>query len=256
MLPAHRSLGPALTLMRAGLGAAQEHRLDFVYGFPNPKSAAVCVRAGMQRAGGTTRYGKLLRTRFLLRAHRHGAWLSRWARPVDALLQLIEAARGLRHARGLRWSDATADDPRIDAIWQQRGPRWLLSERSAHVLKWRYAPEGFPGWRVSVAEDEQGCPLGYVAWACRDDVVLVSDFFCSRPERDTCRLLIGFTRHVRHAPASAVSLEFHGSPEVAKQLRRAGFFARPGVEPLYLAPTQAPVDARTWYVTGFDRDGD
>ena len=255
VVPAHRSLGPALTLMRAGLTAAWQG-LDFVYGFPNRQSEAVCVRAGMRRIGGTTRYGKLLRARFLLRAHPQRRWLAPLARPLDALLHLIDAARALRHARGLRWSDATADDPRIEAVWQQRDPGLLLSERSARVLAWRYAPEGFPGWRVSVAEDAQGRPLGYVAWACRDDVVLVSDFFCSRPAQDTCRLLSGFVRHVCRQPASAVSLEFHGSPEIASQLRRAGFLARPGVAPLYLAGAQASVDASAWYVTGFDRDGD
>lgn len=254
---AHRSLGPALTLMRTGLGLGAA-RFGFVYGFPNARSQAVCTRAGMQRVGGTTRYGKLLSSRFLLRSPRRGAWWSWLAGPADGVLRLLDAARTLQHARGLRWSDAAPGDARIDAIWQRRDPRLLLSERSARVLGWRYAPEGFPGWRVSVAEDAHGQPLGYVAWARRDDVVLISDFFCGRPEHDTCRLLTGFARHMRRERASALSLEFYGCDEVARQLRRAGFFAKPGVSPLYVAAGQvrAPADAQAWYVTGFDRDGD
>lgn len=255
--PAHRSLGPALTLMRGGL-ALGASRLGFIYGFPNAKSQAVCSRAGMQRLGGTTRYGKLLRLRFLLRSGRHPALKPWMTRPADAALRALDAVRTMFHATGLRWSDATADDPRLDEIWAGRDPELLLSERSAQMLGWRYAPPGFPGWRISIAEDREHRPLGYVAWTCRDDILLISDFFCRRPKQDSCRLLTGFAWFVRHQPASALSLEFQGPREVADQIRRAGFLAKDGVAPLFFAAGtgDVPTDAQCWYVTGFDRDGD
>src|SRR3546814_17963935 len=43
VLPAHRSLGPALTLQTALMEAGAK-RFDLLYGFPNPKAAAVFRR--------------------------------------------------------------------------------------------------------------------------------------------------------------------------------------------------------------------
>ena len=51
---AHRSLGPALMLMRRGSELGAE-RFDFTYGLPNRKAAAVVARAGLKRIGSDVR---------------------------------------------------------------------------------------------------------------------------------------------------------------------------------------------------------
>ena len=88
--------------------------------------------------------------------------------------------------------------------------------------------------------------------------MLIGDFFCIDPRRDTGRLLASFGWWARRLPASAVSLEFLGAAEIEKQLRRAGFIAKPGDSPLYLAPGRraAPGNTQELYITSFERDGD
>lgn len=254
---AHRSLGPALTLMRTGLALGQS-RFDFVYGFPNQKSQPVCHRAGMQRIGGTRRYGRLLRSRFLLRPRLPAAVLPWAARAADLLVTLLDGLHLLRHGLGLAWREVQPDDARLDDLWRRRPAGLLLCERSTATLQWRYGGADTLDWRLAIAEDGRGRSFGYVAWACRNDLVLIGDFFCTDPDRGTRRLLTSFAWWARRLPASAVSLEFFGRAEVEKQLRGAGFIAKSGASPLYVAPGRqpAPADGQHLYVTGFDRDGD
>src|SRR3546814_213354 len=60
VLPAHRSLGPALTLQTALMEAGAK-RFDLLYGFPNPKAAAVFRRVGYAPLGELSRHARVLR---------------------------------------------------------------------------------------------------------------------------------------------------------------------------------------------------
>ncbi|AKJ31117.1 hypothetical protein [Caldimonas brevitalea] len=252
---AHRSLGPALTLMRRCI-AVGKSRFDFVYGFPNSKSEPVCTRAGMVRVGGATRYAKLLSSGLLLR-QRVPKPLQPWlAAPADLLLRAFDAVRQRRHANACSWRAVRADDPGLAQLWERRPAELLLSERSPAVLAWRYPARA--GWQLSLASDADGQPCGYVAWRSVGHDVLISDFFCADPDRDTHRLLAGFCHVARRERAHAVFLEFYGRPQITGALRRAGFVPRPARTPIFLAHGEETAweDAASLYITAFDRDDD
>ncbi|WKB54557.1 hypothetical protein [Eleftheria terrae] len=251
---AHRSLGPALTLMRRCIDIGQA-RFDFVYGFPNSKSEAVCTRVGMVKLGGAMRYAKLLRSAPVLGSRVPG-WLLPWlARPADALLSAWDARRWRREAAHLQWREVDAEDPALATLWMGRRTDLLLSERSPAVLGWRYPR---PQWRLSLASDAGGRPVGYVAWRLQDGSALISDFFCADPDRDTVALMSGFCREAAAAGASVVQVEFYGRPQVAAALLAAGFLQRESRAPLFLSRhgDAAQADAASWYITAFDRDDD
>lgn len=95
---AHRSLGPALMLMRRGSELGAE-RFDLTYGLPNRKAAAVVARAGLKRIGMVQRYAKPLRSRALLAQRLHQALAAMCAPLVDAALRLQDAAlRRIAHS--------------------------------------------------------------------------------------------------------------------------------------------------------------
>jgi hypothetical protein len=253
---AHRSLGPALQLMKKGIALAQA-QYDWVYGLTNDKSEAVCKRSGLQRFGGVVRWTHALRSGQLLRRRLPG-WLARAVAPlVDTALLLRDAAR-LGGAQRLQWQDTHRADPALDTVWQQRSSPLLMSERSRAVLEWRFAVEVPGRWTVSVARRADGTPLGYVVWRVEDRMALIADFFCADPVRDTATLLRGFAWHQRAQPVERLSLEFFGSPDVAAGVRAAGFVPRPEHLPLYLAAGAAAAvpPPEHWYFTSFDRDGE
>jgi hypothetical protein len=164
VLPAHRTLGPAL-MLQAAIVDACKGRFDFIYGIPNPKATAILKRAGHRTLCQFGRYVKVLR---------YGQYLSRvmpalLARP---LAPLVNAAVRLRHAlraatrAGTRchWSDTP--DPRMDAVWRDSDTsHGLLAVRDTTLAKWRFNTAPSERMRfLLVTHGERLC-----AWfACED----------------------------------------------------------------------------------------
>ena len=137
VLPAHRTLGPALMLQASIAKACQGH-FDFIYGLPNEKAIGILKRAGHHPLCQFSRYVKVLR---------YGQYLSRiMPVPLARLLApAINISARLRHAlraacrirTQCRWSDTP--DPRMDAVWNDSDTRQgLLAVRGFTLAKWRF----------------------------------------------------------------------------------------------------------------------
>jgi hypothetical protein len=255
----HRSLGPALMLMRHAMASAAA-RFDLVYGLPNAKSAAVCRRAGLRSVGTIQRFAKPLRSRSLLARRIHPGLAAVLAPLVDIGLQLRDAWRQRAGNHPLSCREASFDDPAIDAIWARRSNDLLLSERSASMLRWRYGLPGRGDWRITIAEAPDKTPVGYVVWQLQGGLASASDFFSTAPHAQTAALMSAFGTHARQQGADVVSVLFFGLGAVSEALRQADFSVR-GQDALvfvgHASPDIAAVDPATrWYTTGFDNDAD
>ncbi|MEW6704411.1 MAG: GNAT family N-acetyltransferase [Pseudomonadota bacterium] len=251
----HRTLGPALQLMKQGLAVARDTH-DWVYGLANPKSEAVCKRSGLRLFGNLGRWTRLLRSGRALRERLPGL-VAGLAAPVLDLALFVRDALMLGKAGALRWQDGRAFDPALDEVWQRHDSALLLSERSRCVLEWRFDEEEHGRWTVSLARRADGTALGYVVWQAQDDTAAIADFLCTDPLHGTALLMRSFAWHMRGHGVQRLSLEFFGAPGVEEGLRRAGYIRRPDERPVYLADgAQATPAPEHWYFTGFDRDGD
>jgi hypothetical protein len=254
---AHRSLGPALTLMRAACRTAHDEGL-WVYGFPNRLAEGVCKRVGLQVAGRMARYLKPLRAAGLLRRRGVPAWLARAvALPLDRLLSLRERLACLLAGQDLRIVDTGWDDPGLDEVWRDRPQDLRLSCRDTGSLAWRYRYDMKAPWRLSRVEDRHGAATGYVVWQIEGPYALVSDFLVRRADPALlCALLLHFTLRARQEGAQAISLEFLGRPALRTAILAAGFMQRALVEPVVELPASAghPFTADEAYLTSFDRD--
>src|SRR5690606_16886467 len=129
----HRSLGPALMLQMA-LMEAGLRRFDLLYGFPNPKAAAVFKRVGYASLGALARHARVLR---------HAGYVRRrlpapLAAPAGWLLDLADRARLWSASGGLQaqWhdrADASGDMPWSTASAGQ-GP---VAIRDVAFRRWR-----------------------------------------------------------------------------------------------------------------------
>lgn len=251
---AHRSLGPAMQLQRAALQIS-EHQFSFAYGFPNKKSEPVLQRIGVEKLGAAVRYARVIRsTRFL--RDKLPAWLLPVVAPVlDAGLAAYDAVFAALNKGAAQGEWLTRFDDRFDRLWQQRGlDDYVMSDRSAAVLNWRYSQQGVTPQIFAVSE--HGELLGYVVVMLRESVVVVSDFLVRAPLRHNLRRVKAlFLHEVRRMNFETVSLEFFGGDEVVAVLNSLHFRARE-THPFYFRPAQGGCDVRDnqWYVTGFDRD--
>ncbi len=254
----HRTVGPALMLMRAALRAGRQ-RFALVYGIPNADSHALLRRAGLKQIGEMQRFVLVISSRPKLEGRLPRAVLPLLAPFVDLALRAraFWQRPGLRST--LRCCEASFTDPAIDRVWGQRPRSWLMSDRAASTLRWRYARARPTKWRVAVARTADGRDAGYVAWRLDAGVAVVGDFLATHPSRETGALMHAFAQHARQAGAHAVTASFLGDPAVARGLLGAGFFpaGSPG-EPVFVDRDGVLADFpdAQWYLTGYDNDGD
>jgi hypothetical protein len=257
--PEHRTLGPALTLMKYAITQTAAP-FDLLYGLPNAKSAAVCIRAGLKRVGSIQRHAKPLRSRKLMARHMPTPLAGALAPWADLGLRLMDAWRSQTDGTRLVCRVASFDDSRLDTLWAGRRGDLLLSERSSAMLRWRYATAGRGPWQISIASAPDNTPVGYVVWRLEDGTASVGDFFCVEPRTQTTALVLAFAAQARTQGADVVSLLFFGTSEVSTGLRRAGFAVRGENALVYVGHASralAAVDPeRHWYSTGFDNDAD
>lgn len=208
----HRSLGPALMLQSA-LADAGMRRFDVLYGFPNPKAAAVFKRVGYAKLGEIVRHARVLRhARYV--ARRLPGILAPFAGAVlDARAWLRDAWR----RRGAERLDATwtdRADARFDALWA-RSPHGdaLVAVRDAAFAQWRFDASPLANTRYLLLTDPVDNSLR--AWfACQveDEVLHVRDFWSDDAAGGIGAAYVdALLRAARTARHVAVSVEYAGA---------------------------------------------
>jgi hypothetical protein len=257
----HRSLGPALMLMRRSVEMAQASHA-FTYGLPNERAAAVCTRAGLQPLGVVQRYAKPLASREKL-GQRIPAWLAMLFAPmVDRALTARDSWRGAQLGLRLTCRSCSWSDPALDDVWSHRGAGLLLSQRTSNLLRWRFdgsrLPQSTPRWDVCVAHDASSAVQGYVVWRQVDGFVEVGDFFVKDVAQHLAPMMLGFARYAKRHHAVSISVEFFGDPRVVQGLLAAGLRVRADQRPVFIGAATPPAltDPARWYFTAFDNDAD
>jgi hypothetical protein len=226
VVPEHRSLGPALILQQ-GLIEAGARQLDLLYGFPNPKAAAVFKRIGYNKLTEIVRYARVLRHGRYLR-ERMPAWL---ALPLGVAADVAVALRdgwwrfGATAVRS-EWRDLA--DPRMDSLWADSAPeQGLVAVRDHRHLKWRFDQSPLERTRyllITASNDNR-----LLAWfATQDDGVTlhVRDFWSRNGAAGDQAYVLALLAAARTAGYAAVSVEMAGTASVTTSWTACGFVAR------------------------------
>lgn len=254
--PEHRSLMPALKLLRASVAQSVE-RFDFLYSLPNERAEAVFIRAGYRKRGEMIRYARPTRSARFLESRTAGLWARIAAPLVDAALLARDLARRRRVPARFRYGARSDFNASFDSLWARRLPgAALISVRSRETLAWRFLDKDpSPDWRVTTVHDESSNELrAYAVWGAQAGAAQIADFLWSDDSAGAA-LLEQVTWEARSAACSSVSLEFFGSADVTALLKAAGFWPRE-TSPVYHVPAKpdlAQFDG-DWYLTTFDRD--
>lgn len=252
----HRSLGPAMRLLREGARVAAS-RFDFCYGLPNTSAAPVFAAAGFRQLGAFQRFAKPLRSQKFLTRYLP-VWAGRCVAPaLDLVLLLCDRLRELRLSERLECHDADWDEPELDLLWAQRPASVLLSERSRQMIKWRFGVPGRGHWRLSTFHDKSGIIRGYAVWRLIENVFEVGDIFSSDANLWTTAQMLALTRRALSLnSAYSMSFECLGSDDVQQQLLKSGLLSRPERRSVFVAESGVlgTLEADVWYLTGFDED--
>lgn len=254
VVPEHRSLGPALMLQQ-GLIAAGKRELDLLYGFPNPKAAAVFKRIGYRKLADIVRHARVLRHANYL-ARRLPAPLAAVLGPVlDACIRTRDAWRARAGPRlTARWSDSV--DPRMDALWQNSSQgEHLMAVRDCAHLRWRFdaAPLGRTRYLLLSTPDSDDLS-GWFALQDDNGTLHVRDFWTLDAAGGVGNQYIdALLGAARQAGAVAVSVEIAGA-----ESRLAGWQARGFVErsrrPVFGAWSAADQPDFDLHLTSADED--
>lgn len=256
VLPEHRSLGPALILQQ-GLIEAGARELDLLYGFPNPKAAAVFKRIGYEKLTEIVRYARVLRHTHYLQQR-----MPRWmAQPMGWAVDLAFAARDLmRRAIGPRlkthWTNTA--DARMDALWAASSKgNGLVATRDSQHARWRFDDSPMARTRyllLTQAHEESLC--AWFAIQMEAETLHVRDFWsrdgAGGMDKSCILALVEAARRAGHA---ALSVEIAAAPAHVSDWIRCGFVQR-GKRPVFGRWSAAP-DAGTpteLFLTSADED--
>ena len=258
VIPAHRTLGPALILQQ-GMFSAGQRDFDLLYGFPNPKAAPVFKRIGYRHLAEMIRYVRVVRHAQYLR-HRLPRSLARLAVPLGALIDLGHRLRDAGRwpmARGLRaqWFDRAPD---IAALWDASPkPLAITALRDAAHLHWRFddapADPDQPRFRHLQLFDGEG-PAAWFATRVDGHTLKIHDFWSRDGAQPAPAIIAAMLREARRQGQTAVSVELATSDAHLQPWRQLGFEARSQRPVFGIMAGSFGEDALELHLTSADED--
>jgi GNAT superfamily N-acetyltransferase len=254
--PAHRTLGPAMMLQQCIVEAGRRE-LDVLYGFPNPRAAAVFKRIGYRHWGDIVRYARVLRYSTYVRrrlptplAPVAGWLLDTGTRTRDLLRRLMQPTTKAA------WSDVA--DERIDALWGTSAPKeGLTAIRDARHARWRFDRSPVARTRyLLVTRPGDDTLLAWFATQVEGDALFVRDFWSDDADRGVgMHYIDALVRAARREGHASVSVEIAARASRIANWESAGFVAR-GQRPVFgLCSDEAvSVRAEDLYLTSADED--
>lgn len=251
VVPAHRSLWPALSLQMALMEAGLE-RFDLLYGFPNPKAAALFRRVGYLPLCRMTRWARVLRHGDYARRRVPGllAAPAGWALDAADELRLRVRAAGLR-AQWQACADATLGD-----LWSaERAGVGPVAVRDLAFLRWRFDESPLLDVRYLVVRDPGDAVLAWFACESRGKVLYVHDFWSRQGAAGASpEVLAMLVRSAREGGYASISVEL-GAAAASSSWQAAGFAVR-GERPVFWHPSGVPKNgfAERLWLTAADED--
>jgi len=256
----HRTLGPALKLLRATLEPVREGAFAFSYDFPSRTMHAIYRRLGAPDLGPAARWVRPLKLSSAIRRRfGEGALSGAAGAAADALLSARDSLA--TRPAGVEVSELRdAFDDRFDELDARvELDRAVAGVRDSTYLNWKYGGHTMWTHRTLVAERE-GELLGYaVLRAGEANSVVLVDLFTD--EKAVRRALVAATNRLgRKQGAARIETEVLDEPGISRMLEGLGFVRREqGVGPVpYLSPScpdrENLSDASSWWLNGGDRD--
>lgn len=252
----YRSLGPAVQLQRACLGAL-EPPFEFCYDFPSKPMMAIYKRIGVQQAGALVRWAKPLRL---------DARVEPFVKSKRLASAIGRLSRGVLASRG--WK-GTKRSCQIERIQGRCGEEFTLLdqelrredgvgvERTSEYLNWRYLDCPGMAYEVFVARRDSSL-LGYAVLCCAAEDARIVDLACREESGVIVRLIAEAVNHAKLGGAKTVHLVAGEGHPWDGLFAQAGFRRRENSPIIFVAREGADIQASAFcggrYLMEGDRD--
>lgn len=252
----HRSLGPAMMLQESIVDAGRRE-FDVLYGFPNPKAAAVFKRIGYRHLGDIVRYARVLRHSDYVRRHLPAVLAPLAGQLLDAVIGLRDAVRRMAGPKlDAKWSETA--DLRIDALWAASAPTDTLTAiRDACHVRWRFDKSPVARTRyLLLTRAGDDTLLAWFAAQVDGDALVIRDFWSDDADNGVgmhyIDALVKAARRMGHA---SISVEIAARESRVVPWKSRGFSAR-GQRPVFglCSKGHDPIRAEELYLTAADED--
>jgi len=229
VLPAHRTLGPALQLQQALLDAASI-RFDLIYGFPNRKAVPVFKRVGYASLGELVRHARVLRHREYL-ALRMPRLLAALAGPVvDLGVRLRDSWRSRSDSRWRTlWVDSTATTGDAHQIDDEVLDREVLhGVHDRQFLGWRFDPRPVGATRtLQLLDPDSGQVQAWFVCHHSECDLHVDDCGSATQQLGVARAQVdALVSAARAAGCRSVSMQLAAPPDSLAAWQNCGFVQR------------------------------
>lgn len=281
---AHRSVGPALGLVRAVkesvLGKADAPGThSFAYGFPNALAEGVFKRVGYRVLGVIGRYARVLRhaeyaarvrelelsrvppaAREILYKVAEQPLLAAMAGAAVDMAQLARRSpAAVEAARKLRISQAPAlDATAVDLLWARaRSEHGVIAHRTSTVLSWRFPVHASRAWYGAYSRDtSRGLRAYALVERHADGGAHIKDLFGHKS--DMVGLLDLLPGLVYRTGATSLSMRYLGAGWLKDALVERGFSERESKRMIAVGVADGTSELveqpESWHLTDFDED--
>jgi GNAT superfamily N-acetyltransferase len=258
----HRTLGPAVSLMKAAIRKCREEDPCILLTFPNDKSEVVALRVGFKKLGDYLEMTKVIRTQRYLERHISSKIVAKvFSMPFDLALRLRHEIMKPYSTKNYSYKIISKFDQKFDNLWKSMMENFsALGARDSKYLQWRIKDSPYHCHKIfTMFSDNETKLLGYIAYFVMKNRVQIVDFAYAGEKSNFHYLFCGFTEHQRQQGIDSFVVGVFGDTSLIKAFRERGFSLRGVKYKVITCASTNDLDLLTeadgnWYMTAADND--
>lgn len=259
----HRSLGPALSLIKSAIRRCDKNAPCILLGIPNTKSENVMLRAGFETLADYCVMTKVIKSNRYLSKRIYSQFFS------GILSLLVDQLLALRYGNFLRFgkSKYTPDvlshfDKRFDNLSDTAiTNNSFIGERSVQYLTWRFCDSPYNNYEIFCLFAKDATRISsYLVYHIAQERAYISDLAFDINDNSLTNLLSNFSVAMKIQGCSAISVTFSGNPYLITIFQKYGYFLRTANNRVLIYSSLDDtsflntIRAGQWYLTPADND--
>ncbi|MCP3178148.1 GNAT family N-acetyltransferase [Desulfuromonas sp. KJ2020] len=259
----HRTLGPAMTLIKAALKKSEEEDL-VLFGFPNNLSGPVLLLCGFKEIGPRTQLTKVIKSEYLISRHIKQKYVSKiLSYPVDMYLSFKYCDMFNNKKNKYKFEVLDSFDSRFDELNDNVLPQCSLKGVvSSQYLSWRFENSPYGKSLIFVmTEKESNKIIGFIVFCENKKKISILDLAIKNNSMEEFRLMISrFSKELKSKKYESISYQYAGDNNFLNILKKNGFSIRSQELKtiLYLPNSKKDkideIKKGHWYLTAADND--
>ena len=225
----HRTMGPALMLMRKVFENAKNAGFDIVYTLPNRDADLLAKRVGYKEIATLSRYVNLFKVKQQLVKRGVPSIVSNILSPVlDGLLMIVKFKiwGGVRPR--LKFAELDKFDHRLSSLWEKYGLSFsVLPGRSVAYMNWKYFndPDDLNKVYAAFSDDEEKM-LGCIVYCEDDNSVEIRELLSVQNTKIQKYIIFKFLRYIQETGVESVLMNVIENNPLSEVVLECGFTLR------------------------------